>query len=248
MNPPFWKPDFVDRNIGDRIIVSCGTEPHYFEQLHSTREHCTKYVPEAWQLFYYGYPDGCPPQHARQYAFKIYALERAFAAGFAELVWLDAAFQPIASVEPLWREMTLHGWYVHVQGDAVLGNWCGDYALSVFGITRDVAMTIPLCYSGLVGLNVRHATGNRIYQRWCELFRQGTFDGPHLNQPGTWEPWGNKFAGPCSSDPRCTGHRHDEAALSYILWEMGLTPRHEPFIEINGQPGFIGHHRKLVCL
>jgi len=247
MNPPFWNPRSEDRKISDRCIVSCGTEPHYFEQLHATREYCTKYVPEAWQLFYYGYPDGCPTQIERQYAFKIYALRRAFAAGFAELLWIDTAFQPIGSVGPLWREMNEHGWYIQAQGDAMLGNWCSDVALARFGITRGLAMGIPLCYSGLVGLNIRHETGNRIYRRWCELYDEGTFDGPHENADVDTEAWGNKLRGRCSTDQRCQGHRHDESALSYILFEMGLEPRREPFIDMGQGVGFIGHHRKLIC-
>lgn len=246
MNPPFWKPDSAIRQRGDRCIVSCGTEPHYFEQLHSTREHCTKYVPEAWQLFYYGYPDGCPTQAEHQYAFKIHALRRAFAAGFAELLWIDAAFQPTGSLWPLWDVTARSGWHVEVQGDAKLGNWCSDAALNIFGITRDTAMEIPLCYSGLVVLNLRNPIGNEIYNRWLVLYEAGSFDGPHQNRPGPIIPWGQKLQGECSMDPRCEGHRHDEAALSYILWKMGLRPR-KIFINIDNGGALFAHHRRLIC-
>ncbi len=248
MNPPFEKPNYTARTLGDRCIVSCGTEPHYFEQLHATKEYCTKYAPEAWQLFYYGYPDGCPPQSQHQYAFKIKALERAFDAGFASVLWLDTAFQPIASLAPLWKEVDEHGWYIQGQGDALLGNWCSDIALHTFGITRDVAMGIQLCYSGMVALKLNHTIGEEIFKRWVKSYYAGTFDGPHLNDPlSPTRPWGQKLAGHCSTDPRCQGHRHDESALSFILWEMGLTPRHEPFLTLSDDNGFIGHHRKLLC-
>ncbi len=247
VNPAFVNPLNADRSLHDKIIVSCGTEPHYYEALHSTRLHCAKYVPEAWQLFYYGYPDGCPTQAERQYAFKIYALERAFAAGFSTMLWLDSAFQPIGSLAPLWKEIEEQGWYIQQQGSAVLGNWCSDAALGIFGIGRDEAMRIPLCYSGLVGLNLRNTTGNNIWTAWQALYNAGAFDGPHRNYRGPRAPWGYKLEGDCSPDPRCEGHRHDESALSFILYRMGLKPRTEPFLTIDSPKGFIGHHVRLEC-
>src|SRR6185369_4818723 len=247
MNPAFWSPTSAKRTLGDRCIVSAGTEPKYYEQLHSTRLHCTKYAPEAWQLFYYGYPDGCPRQSQRQYAFKIFALERVVAAGFPIALWLDSAFQPVGSLKPLWEEIEEQGWYIQKQGDAVLGNWCSDAALAIFGISRDKAMEVPLCYSGLVGLNLRKPTGDQIWTHWKDLYEKGAFDGPHQHvygmSPG---PWGDKLQAHCSEDARCLGHRHDESALSFILYDMGLEPRTEPFLRIDRPVGFIGHHVELV--
>ncbi len=246
MNPDFWSPTSSYRTLGDKIIVSAGTEPKYYEQLHSTRLHCTKYAPEAWQLFYYGYPDGCPTQKQRQYAFKIYALDRVVLGGFPTILWMDAAFQPVGSLAPLWKEIEEHGWYVHKQGDAVLGAWCSDAALAIFGISRDVAMTIPLCYSGIVGLNIHNSVGAKIWERWKGLYHTGAFDGPHQHMNGRpMEAWGDKLQAHCSDDPRCFGHRHDEAALSWLLWDMGLVLRTEPFIRIDNADGFIGHHVRL---
>ncbi len=248
MNPAFINPMGRDRTLQDKCIVSCGTESHYYEALHSTRLHCAQHVPEAWQLFYYGYPDGCPTQAQSQYAFKIFALRRVCDAGFNTMLWMDTAFQPIASISPLWEEIRAKGWYIQQQGDAVLGNWCSDRALQIFGICRDEAMQIPLCYSGLVGLNVKSWTGAKIWADWQELYERGSFDGPHQNTPGRGaHPWGYKLAAECSTDPRCQGHRHDESALSFILHRMGLRPRVEPFLTMDSPLGFIGHHVRLKC-
>lgn len=237
----------LKRSLQDKCIVSCGTEPHYYESLHSTRLHCAEHVPEAWQLFYYGYPDGCPTQAERQYAFKIYSLRRTFEAGFKTMLWMDSAFQPIASISPLWEEIKLQGWYIQKQGDAVLGNWCSDRSLAIFGIGRDEAMQIPLCYSGLVGLDVKTWNGAKIWDEWQALYESGSFDGPHQNAPGEPCAWGYKLQSNCSDDPRCEGHRHDESALSFILYKLGLKPRIEPFLTIDSPEGFIGHHVRLKC-
>ena len=176
-------------------------------------------------------------------------MRRVFESGFRTALWMDAAFQPIASISPLWAEIKGQGWYIQMQGDAVLGNWCSDRALEIFGIDRDEAMQIPLCFSGIVGIDKQTWVGSQIWSQWESLYERGAFDGPHLNaphwpQPG---PWGYKIAGDCSHDPRCCGHRHDEAALSFILYSMGLKPRDEPFLTLGSPEGFIGHKVELQC-
>jgi len=247
MNPAFYCPRHLPRTHGDRCIVSCGTQPHYYESLHSTRLHCSAHAPEAWQLFYYGYPDGCPTQQEKQYAFKIYALQRAWDGSFGTITWIDSAFQPIGSLQPLWDHIEVHGWWIPAQGDANLGNWCSDRALEIFGISRDVAMDIPLCYSGLVSLLTRTPIAKEIWRMWKELYEKGTFDGPHQNIVGGQAgPWGNKLTGECSKDPRCQGHRHDESALSFVLYKLGCKPRKDPFLILESDQGFIGHHVPLV--
>src|SRR6185369_76530 len=247
MNPAFYCPRHHPRTHGDRCIVSCGTQAHYYESLHSTRLHCSAHIPEAWQLFYYGYPDGCPAQQEKQYAFKIYALRRAWDASFGTITWIDSAFQPIASVEPLWAEVERAGWWIPAQGDANLGNWTSDRALEIFGITRDVAMDIPLCYSGLVSILCRTSIGKEIWRLWQELYDKGAFNGPHQNIIGGHTgAWGNKTTGECSKDPRCHGHRHDESALSFVLYKLGLKPSKLPFLTLESEQGFIGHHVELV--
>jgi len=246
MNPEFYNPLHAARTLGDRCIVSAATEPAYFERMHATRLYCHRWAPEAWQLFYYGYPDGCPTQAQHQYAFKIHALRRPVAAGFRTILWMDTAFQPVASMQPLWDEIETNGWYVPAQGSSVLGRWCSDAALDVFGIDRDAAMNIPLVFSGLVGFRIDHPIGREIWDTWERLCATGCFDGPHYNAPNKiMEPLGQKIKGWCSNDPRCEGHRHDEAALSFILWKLGLEPGRKPWLEVEGNRGFIGYHREL---
>ncbi len=243
MNPDFRRPaGYCERTICDRIIVCCGIGAHYDRGYRSTLNHCDVYEPGTWQLFSHDYPDGCPPQSESQYAFKIYALQRAIDAGFRYVLWMDAAFQPIASLEPLWQHIAQYGWFVPVQRDAVLGNWSSDMALDIFQISRDSAMGMPLCFSGIVGLDMASPIGKNIWQLWRELYTQGAWNGPHQNEPGVVpHAWGQKLSGHCSDDPRCCGHRHDESALSMVLWWQGLAPRTE-FLTLYNADGIIGHH------
>jgi len=205
------------------VIVGAGIGTHYRKLFRSTINHCEVHCPDAWKLWYESLPANCPPHEESQYAFKIYALLRAVE-GFQYILWMDATFQPTASIEPLWERIRADGWYVAAQG-AELGNWVSDAALNLFGISRDAAMEIPLVYSGLVGLDLRHSLGNEIWRRWKEWHDAGAFNGPHRNLPGApMAVWGEKWTGHCSLDPRCEGHRHDEAALSFVLHSMGLKP------------------------
>lgn len=200
-------------------------------------------------MFWSDYPDGCPPQQEQMYAFKIFALAEAIKAGFRYVLWIDSAFQPIRSIAPLWAAIEQDGWYVPPQLAERLSRWCSDAALALFGIDRSTAAEIPLVYSGLVGLDMESKTGRAIWDGWEALYRAGSFNGPHRNLPGQpTEPWGQKWAGHCSDDPGVQGHRHDESALSYVLWKNGLTPVAKNFLTIESPDGFIGHHVPIGSL
>ena len=249
------EPEFVttcghERTDHDICIVSCGIGPEYQEGLHSTRLHCEVNAPETWRLFYRDYPAGCPPHSEQQYAFKAFAMQRAIDAGFRFVVWMDSTFQPIRSLAPLWEILEKQGWYVPKQGDAVLGEWCSDWFLKNVQASRDALMTVPLCYSGIVALDMASEIGHAIWKEWRRSQRRGYWNGPHRNNPELNEvrEWGVKFEGPCSYDPRCKGHRHDEAALSWILHQRGLRPDSHGFLTIdNPEKGIIGHHIPLIC-
>jgi hypothetical protein len=210
--------------VSERVIVQCGIRQHYEAEHRASRAACEIHCQDADLLFYSDYPPGCPPQDQRMYAFKIYALAEALARGYRFLLWMDTSFSPVAAIDPLWESIEQDGWYVPgPQGQ--LGNWCSDSALGVFGIDRATAHRIDLVYSGIVGLDMQHPIGCSIWQGWKDLYGRGTFDGPHINKPGEpMQPWGQKWQGHVSHDPNVFGHRHDEAALSFVLYRLGLLP------------------------
>src|SRR6186713_1052681 len=200
----------------DRVIVNVGVGNHYESGHRSTFNHCLANCPEAALMFWDDYPDGCPPQHESMYAFKIFAIREAIKAGFRYILWMDTAFQPVRSIAPLWETVEREGWYVPPQGDSKLGHWCSDAALTAYGIGRETASCIPLCFSGLVGLDMESKMGKQIWWGWEKFYKLGTFNGPHRNIPGgDWAAWGQKWQGHCSDDPRVQGHRHDESALAF---------------------------------
>lgn len=242
IRPAGSEPD-CRRSPHARVIVSAGIGRHYRERLRSTVNHCAVHCPETWRLFYDCLPEGCPPHHENQYAFKIYALKRAIDAGFRYVLWMDTSFQPIAPIEPLWAIIENQGWFIPKQADAKLGSWISDEVLENNAITRDMVMDWPLCYSGLVGLDMKSEVGRAIWESWVTSFKRGWFNGPHYNTPEhrtlIWT--GHKSSGWCSYDRRCEGHRHDEAALSLIQWQMGFPPITSGLLTLESEQGIIGH-------
>lgn len=228
-----------------RCIVSAGIGRYYRERLRSTVNHCAVHCPETWRLFYDCLPDGCPPHYESQYAFKIYALKRAIDAGFRYVLWMDTSFQPIASIEPLWAAVSHHGWFIPKQGSAMLGSWTSEAALTLYNIdhevTREQLMNVPLCYSGIVALDMQRV-GRQIWDQWYRLYRFGAFNGPHYQGENECPIWsGHKSTAFCSADPRCEGHRHDESALSFVLHTMGITPMTSGLLTLDSEQGIIGH-------
>ncbi len=247
--PIIFSPRGAKRTKSDRIIVSCGIGDHYSAGFREQGRRVTHFCPDAWQLHYDDYPAGCPPQEKQQYAFKIFALERAVREGFRYVLWMDAAFSPVGSLEPLWSVIEKQGWYVSPQWSERLDRWCSDDALKIFDIERDVANGIPLVYSGLVGLDMAKPNGVDIWEGWKRLYKAGAFNGCHQNRPGEQRrPWGQKWEGHVSFDPGVQGHRHDESALSFVLWDLGLRPEARGFLKLESEAGFIGHHMERTPL
>lgn len=193
------------------------------------------------RMFYRNLPPGCPPHYEQMYAFKIYAIAEAIRLGYRRILWMDSTFCPTGPMDALWDAVARDGWYCPIQGDAVLGDWCSDRGLEAMGIDRTAARQIPLVYSGLVGLDMHSVTGVAIWHTWQELYKGHVFNGPHINKScHPMVEMGNKWEGHCSHDRSVKGHRHDEAALSFVLQKFGLRPEAKGFLKLESPSGFIG--------
>lgn len=210
-----------------RTIVSVGLGSHYRKLLRSTANHCAVWCPEARRLFVDALPTLWPSHGERRYGFKIHALREPVNAGYHLILWMDATLAPIGPINGIWGRILRDGYFALASGSR-LGTHTSDAALEIYGITRDEAMEIPHVLSGLVGINMAHPTGREVWAAWERLYERGAFEGPHFNSAReglpfyTERPVGNKWAGLCSNDPRCEGHRHDESALSFVLHSLGL--------------------------
>lgn len=248
MKANFIGPAGVERGPNDRVIVSAGIGEHYAPDFAATRKRCNEHCSDVWRLYYDDYPDDCPPQRERQYAFKMFAIDEAIRAGFRYILWMDSAFAPIAPIDRLWETIASEGWYVPPQFDYRLAEFCSDSALRIFEIDRETAQGIPLVFSGLVGFDLDHAVGMQLWTGWKDLYERGAFDGAHFAVMGApISPCGPvKFQGHVSADFTVRGHRHDESALSFVLYALRLKPMSLGYLTLESKTGFIGHLVRLA--
>lgn len=154
------------------------------------------------------------------YAAKPFALKHALENADVALL-LDASVYPIRHVEPLLDFIKGHGYYLAPAGFSI-GEWTNDEMLKRAGLTRAEALLIPDVASGIVGL-ANTDTNREVVKRWCGMTNWPSFGAPHSNSLAADKKHHYRNVGWVSDDPRCSGHRQDQSALSIIAHQMGLT-------------------------
>lgn len=151
------------------------------------------------------------------YAAKPHAMLYAFDHAAEIVLLIDASVYPIRHIEPLLDHIGNVGYYLAPSGFSA-GEWTSDQMLSAFGVTRDAAMAIPGVQSGIVGLRRDHSCISATWSCWASHF-----PGAHSNDAAADRKHHYRNVGHVSDDPRCRGHRHDQAALTLIAHGVGLT-------------------------
>lgn len=183
-------------------------------------------------------PKGCPDPKAVRCAFKYYLMKEAEAAGFTQLLWMDASFWAVRSLEPIFDVIDQQGWYLVKQGWNT-GQWCCDSALKPLGITREEAFKIYQLVGGFVGINLEHEKGKRFLDEMFRLAVEKTaFVGVR-----------SKGGGFISHDPRVLGHRADQTCASVLSWRYEMTPiiHEQSHVKFTyGWKGPQGNHWKIT--
>lgn len=167
------------------------------------------------------------------YAAKPWAMKYAMDSGAEVALLIDASVYPIKHIEPLIDFIWDHSYYLAPAGFTV-GEWTNDTMLANFGLDRDHAMTIRDVASGIVGLKLGDPRIRSAVNRWCEATNQPGFAAPHSNSLAADKTHHYRNVGFVSYDPRCSGHRQDQSALSLIAHEYGLT-------ELTPWPRFVAY-------
>jgi hypothetical protein len=169
-------------------------------------------------------PPGSPTHEDAPYGFKIFALREAERRGHTTILWLDAPCVATRPLDPLFDRTEREG-HLFVTGGERLGHWASDECLGASGLTRDRAMELPLLNGTLIGLDLSNGRSREwldLLQRSCE---RGLFRGPWLSDQAPAEVRARKPGKPVgfvSVDPRCWGHRHDEAVGSALAHRLGM--------------------------
>lgn len=169
--------------------------------------------PGDYLLYTNQYPVGCPTHQEVPYAFKIHAMEEAARKGYDVIMWADASFWTVASLDPFIHAVETDGHALWIGGYSV-GDWCSDNGLRQLGLTRDEAMLLPLFVGGLWGLDLRVERSREFLRLMGVSARDTTFVGP----------WDNKEK-KASQDPRCLGHRHDQPPMAVHAHRLGMKHR-----------------------
>ncbi len=162
------------------------------------------------------------------YCSKPFALKHLMDTGADIGILADAAFYPIRHLQPLVDHIAKAGYYLCKNGFSI-GEWASDRALSNMGLGRDQAMTMDEASSYCVGLNFNNRKSVELLEEWCRYAAdRSTFPGPHTNTGAgrisdVAARSGARNPGFCSADPRCSGHRHDQTALSVLAHRYEMT-------------------------
>jgi hypothetical protein len=172
-------------------------------------------------------PPGSPAHGDAPYGFKLYAVAMALQKGFTSLLWLDAPCVDAGPLDLAFEAIERDG-HCFISGGERLGNWASDACLSAFGMSRDQAMELSLLNGAFIGLDLEHARSREWYRRIVQQCEAGLFRGAALTEHAPPEVRArnvDKDTGHLSDDPRCWGHRHDEAVGSALAHLLGMEIR-----------------------
>lgn len=233
----------------NRAVVNVATGPHFLNgQARLIRTLC---VNASLQniVDYDSLPDGWPTHADKPFGFKAYAVRRAADIGYTSLLWCDSSILPIRSLEPVWETIERDGYLIMNNGWSNY-QWTADSAYpDLFGheiyertkgqlsegpvppITvtmselREINRTIPHIVAGCFGLNVASDIGRAILAEYYRLASETrAFCGPTTNANRADYPLSTPLLGPTvqpCGPPDVLGHRHDQTALSVIVWRLG---------------------------
>lgn len=141
---------------------------------------------------------GAPLHADNPYAFKIYAFQKAFDAGYKNILWLDSSCFAIQPIHPIFDHIEANG-YIMQDAGHFLGKWCNDETLSYFGLSRGQAEDIRMIgNAGFLGLCSHSAIAMQFFELWKQSMLDGMFK-------GSWE-----------------NHRHDMSCSSAIRIKLGM--------------------------
>lgn len=158
------------------------------------------------------------------YGFKLRAFREAERRGHRSLLWLDSPVVAAQSPVPVFERLEAEGLLFTTSGER-LGNWAGDTCLAAFGLSRDAAMDLPLLIGTFIGLDLSRPAARAWLEAMERAAAEGLFAGPYFTPAAPAEFRARKPGKPvgtASVDPRCWGHRHDEALGSCLAWKAGL--------------------------
>jgi len=193
-----------------------------------------EYKGDTW--LFDAYPPDCPTHKEIPYGFKPWLFRHARELGYEQVLWMDAACVPVRPLGGLWRDLQRDG-CAFPWSHWSIGQWCSDAALETMEITREQAMAMcPSMWACVLGLDFRHDVASEFLAKWYEK----SVDGKSFR--GAWTNDNQEV----STDPRVTGHRHDQTIATILAYKLGMPFNHHVVLYDAGNiMPLRGHDRRL---
>ncbi len=128
------------------------------------------------------------------YAFKPCFFREARRLGYKRVLWLDASILPVVSLNRIFDDIALKGYFAMGNGQ-VVGTFMNDQAAAGLGVSMEECSKIPSCSAGLFGVDFSNEKAAHVISLWYQAARH----------PDAF------FSA-----------RSDQSALSVILYQQGM--------------------------
>lgn len=223
----------------DKVVVNVGVGGWYPKGSRRLQTTLGEQSELASQLIYIDtLPAGSPSHTQMQYVFKAYALEQAANLGYRYILWCDSSLYATGKLTAIWDKIARDGYYM-INNGYNCANTCTDRLLESFGISRDIAETIPEITTCCFGFDVKSEKGEAFLKMFVHTAKAGLFSG------------GREWRAEDSTDRRFMFARHDQSAASIIADLLGWKPNAEYGMDVqylNGPDGKPGEVNNSVCL
>lgn len=138
------------------------------------------------------------------YGFKPWLFAAAFNKGCETVIWLDSTIDVVQPLDKIEEITARRGVCAFDNPGCPQRVWCSDDAMDAMGCPKDANFNqIMAC---ALAINIKHDTGRKIFDEWWKLCNDGvTFAGRGR-----------------STRPDFRDHRHDQAAMSWLLEKHGV--------------------------
>lgn len=162
----------------------------------------------------------CMPHNKIPYAFKLFAMMKAYSEDHKILLWVDASFWAIRNMDGLVEEIQDKGFLVQNSGYP-LGQWMSDDCLKRMKLNRNNIFDWAMFSGGFMGIDLTNEKMREFFNEFCRYAIEGNCF------KGAWRNRKNEV----STDPRVKGHRHDMTVGSVLMNDrkMKIQPNNKYF-------------------
>lgn len=162
-----------------------------------------------------------PSQDESPWGFKPVLLNYAKEKGYKYILWLDSNMICIRKPVTIFKKIIKDGYYISSSYTTKMGYWCSDIALENFGIDRETSFKITEINACIVGFSTKNTSKIKILNEWLQYAEDKiTFRGIPKTLPFELSFKNNNNL--LSNNNRVLGHRHDQTALSFLIWKYRL--------------------------